>query len=380
MILIITDSIPTLSFRRSGIFGYNDFRFFSDNGHDVKMIILFRVTYERQYLFNFKKQINSIQSQIEEIKKLVVNNNDIEFIPYFSLIKPFVFKEDLFLFKKSRFRKHKFDSIIVHNMLHTGLNIAWIKKQFPDSQIILKEHDNWLLYRKLIRFFAVRSINKFDKILANSESTRQSFIKVFSDYKKQLKSPTPLIEINYPKFTINTKKIVKTRSRCLRILTIANLIKAKGFEESFDILKILDENKIEWFWTIIGKGNFHQNIIQLAKDNNFIDRILILSEVQKPFLYDYMEQSDVYLQLSYRETFGIAPIEAFSYYNKLIISDHITSVKELGLESNKNVLIIKDITDIFAQRYEIINLIQKNRVDDDFEYILPVLNNKINIF
>ena len=136
----------------------------------------------------------------------------------------------------------------------------------------------------------------------------------------------------------------------MQILTVANLVKEKGFEESFDILKVLEEAKVSWFWTIIGKGIFYNNIIQLATDFNVLHKISILSEIQKPYLFDYMKKSDIYLQLSYQETFGIAPIEAFSYYNKLIVSDHITSIKELGLATNKNVLIIKDINNISSQK------------------------------
>jgi glycosyltransferase involved in cell wall biosynthesis len=93
-----------------------------------------------------------------------------------------------------------------------------------------------------------------------------------------------------------------------------------------------------------------------------------------------MKKSDIYLQLSYKETFGIVPIEAFSYFNKLIVSDHITSIKELGLATNKNVLIIKDINDILTQKEDIINFINKKESEDDFDKALPELINKINIF
>ena len=93
-----------------------------------------------------------------------------------------------------------------------------------------------------------------------------------------------------------------------------------------------------------------------------------------------MKKSDIYLQLSYRETFGIAPIEAFSHYNKLIISDNITSINELGLATNKNVLIIKDINDIVSQKECIVNFIYKKEFEDDFDKVLPELNNKINNF
>jgi hypothetical protein len=102
--------------------------------------------------------------------------------------------------------------------------------------------------------------------------------------------------------------------------------------------------------------------------------------VEKSHLFDYMKKSDIYLQLSYKETFGITPIEAFSYYNKLIVSDHITSINELGLATNKNVLIIKNINDILSQKQEVINFVSTNKFEDEFDSVLSELNNKINIF
>jgi glycosyltransferase involved in cell wall biosynthesis len=380
MILIITDSIPTPNFKRSGIFGYDDFQFFLQRGYDVKIIILFRITYERRSLFRVKKKVNFILHQIKEINDIEAKNPNIEFIPYFSLMKPFVFREDLFIFKKSRFKTHPFDFIIVHNMLHTGLNINWIRKQFSCTKIILKEHSNWLLYPKLIRYFAVKCIKKYDTILANSESTKQSFQKIFTDYKNQKKYPTPVIEVDYPKFNINTKRIIKTKSNCLQILTVANLIKEKGFEESFNLLEILEEAKIEWLWTIIGEGVFYNKIIQLAKEQSILHKIRILPELQKPDLFDHMKKADIYLQLSYNETFGIAPIEAFSYYNKLIVSNYITSINELGLSNNRNVLVIVDLNDIISQKESILTFIRKKEIEDDFKKVLTGLYNKINAF
>jgi glycosyltransferase involved in cell wall biosynthesis len=380
MIIIISDSLPTKSFKRSGIFGLDDYNFFRENGNDIKMIVLYRITYERRFLFDLKNKIDLIRTQIREIKELAANNPNIEFIPYYSLIKPLVFKEDLFLFKKSKFNSKSNNLVIVHNMLHTGLNINWIRKQFPCSKVILKEHSDWLLFPKLIRYFAVKYVGKYDKILANSEFSKRTFQKIFTTYNSTIKYPIPSIEIDYPKFKINTKRVVKSKSDCLRILTVADLLKIKGFTETFDILQILEDAKIDWKWTIIGKGIFYNDILRFARDLNFLNKISILTEVQKPELFGYMIESDLYLQLSYRETFGIAPIEAFSYYNKLIVSSHITSVNELGLSTNNNVLIINNIAEIFPNRYSILNFISKEISENDYVKTLPELNAKINMF
>src|SRR6185503_7991174 len=132
-ILIICDSIPTESYKRSGVFAFDDYDFLLKKGYNVKLVILYRITYSRGNLFQLQKQYKTNRLQISEINKAVKKNPDLELIPYYSLIKPFVFKEDLFIIKNSRFKKEKFDVVIVHSMLHTGLNIDWIRKQFSKS-------------------------------------------------------------------------------------------------------------------------------------------------------------------------------------------------------------------------------------------------------
>lgn len=380
MILIVTDSIPTPSFKRSGIFGYDDFQFLNRNASIAKMTILHRITIDRRFLLDVIKQIKSIKKQIKEIREVADKNPNIEFIPYFSIIKPFVFKEDFFILKKSKFKDEKFQTVIVHSILHTGLNVNWIKAQFSGAKVILKEHSNWLLYPKMVRYFAVRCISKYDMILINSEAARQTFFTIFSMYKKQIGEPVPAIEVDYPKFKINTLTVTKSESSLLKILTVADLLKAKGFEEAFEILKILETANVKWEWSIIGKGVFLKNIIERATQLGFLEKIKILPEVQKPALFEHMKESHIYLQLSYRETFGIAPIEAFSYYNKLIISDHINSIKELGLSSNENIFIIKNINDIAAQKEEILTFVSKKSCEAGFNKELSKINQKVNFF
>jgi hypothetical protein len=163
-ILLITNSFPTENYKRSGIFAYDDYLSFLDNGSKVNMIILYRITFEKRHLLNLYGQYKNNKSQINEINAAIADLPNIELITYFSMIKPFVFKEDLFLNKTSKFKNKNFTSIIVHSMLHTGLNISWIKKQFPNQKIILKEHSDWSLFNKITKYFCLKKINLYSEV------------------------------------------------------------------------------------------------------------------------------------------------------------------------------------------------------------------------
>lgn len=375
-ILIVSDSLPTPSFKRSGIFARDDYKYFKECGYLVKVLILHRRTFERRNLFAPIKQIKKINTQLNELRQIESDNPNIEVLSYYSLIKPFVYKEDLFLFKNSRFANVKFDVVIVHSMLHAGLNIDWIKRQFPFSKIILKEHSDWALYPSLIRTIAISKIARYNEVWANSKATKKSFEKIFSAKKKI--DNLPFVSVDYPKFHLNTDFIDKASFETIRVLTVANLVKEKGYEEAFEILKIINKHFKKWEWKIIGHGVYKNRILELATQYGFESNLHIIDEVEKPALYDHYKSANLYLQLSYQESFGISPIEAFSYFNKLIVSDKITSINELELDKNNNVLLIKDLSRIKDQENQILYFIRKRFEDENLIELLKDINNKIN--
>ncbi|MFV8341102.1 glycosyltransferase [Flavobacterium sp. XS2P39] len=375
-ILLITDSFPTESFKRSGVFAYDDYLFLSDKGLEIKMIILYRITFERKQLLKPCQQYQKINKQIAEIEIAIKSSINIELIPYFSLIKPLVFKEDLFLHKSSKFKNQKFDGIIVHSMLHTGLNISWIKRQFPNQKIILKEHSDWSMFNKITRYFCLQKINFFSEIWSNSIISKEKFEKLFS-LNKDIVFSRPIIRMDYPKFFINQQIYVKQYST-IKFITVANLIAQKGYEETFEIMKIANVLGIEWSWKIIGKGVFIDRINELTVMNGFEKNITIIPELKKTELYNELIKSNIYVQLSYKETFGIAPIEGFSFYNKLIVSDKITSVNELGLKDNPNVFVIGNIDSVLKQRNLISKFLLQNQNLLEFEKAISSTNNQVN--
>jgi L-malate glycosyltransferase len=375
-ILLISNDFPTELRKLAGIFAFNDLTFLKNKGYDVSMLVLFRYTIERKRLHRISEQIRNNANHIRLLRDVRKNDPSIDLLPYFSFLKPFVFKEDFFLVKDSHFRNQHFNFVIVHSMLHTGLNINWIRKQFPGSKFILKEHSDWARYPKLVQNIALEAGRKYDIILANSNATKRSIEKLYQ-VNSSIK-PQPYTVTDYPKFHINSSLISKKRSGRIKLLTVANLIKEKGYEEAFTIMQILEEASVSWEWTIIGKGVFLNTILSLTKQNSFGDRIRILPEIKKPQLFDYMKESDIYIHLSYGESFGIAPLEAFSFCNKLIISDHITSIKELIPDDNKNILVIKDLQNLNAQKQDIIRFVQEGPNEKDFDTQIMEINRKIN--
>ena len=155
---------------------------------------------------------------------------------------------------------------------------------------------------------------------------------IVKDLKKLNINSNKIIEI--PNGTLvskvlNIKKIFnKQNNKILKIITVARYAnKKKGFDLVKKIIKGLVAKKIIFKWTIIGK-----NTSLLLKDNynyknknslNIIENISSKNEMYFPNskIFKYYLESDIYLNLSRIESFGITFIEALSCNLPIITFD-----------------------------------------------------------
>src|ERR1700748_2498901 len=113
-ILIVSNTYPSASYKRAGVFTKQDADFFLGFGCKVKILIANR------YILSPKRILNSLfDKNIEELRKLSNENHDVKMtiLRYFSLPKPFVFREDLFLWFKKIKSKDEYDVILCEFML-----------------------------------------------------------------------------------------------------------------------------------------------------------------------------------------------------------------------------------------------------------------------
>lgn len=326
-ILIISENYPTYLQKRGGVFALDELNFFENQGYLCYLTILYRKTLEKRHILKPYSKIKETQDHINSIKKEVKNRPNCELITYYSLPKPFVFNEACFIAANSSFRDYSIHTVFVHSTLHAGLTIKWIKKQFPKALVILKQHSNINLYHPLVRMLYIRTLHNYDYIACNSNKSKEEL----KESVKNLEQNKLVVE--YPKFKINNSPVIKSNKKHIKFCTVANLIKEKGFYESISLIEYIDNKGVDWSWVIIGKGNLRASL-EKEFNNRRWDNVIFIEEVNKINLYKILEESNVYLQLSYKETFGIAPLEAYSYQNKLIISNEITSVNELLVDED----------------------------------------------
>lgn len=93
-----------------------------------------------------------------------------------------------------------------------------------------------------------------------------------------------------------------------RILTIGRLVESKGYDLAIEACIRLKENGYRFVWCIIGEGPLKEELERSIKSNGLNEHMKLLGTFNNP--YTFLKQSDIYVQPSRFEGFGLAIAEA----------------------------------------------------------------------
>ena len=184
--------------------------------------------------------------------------------------------------------------------------------------------------------FLKEIIFEVDKFTCLSETIKKDLKKIKINEEKLILIPNA-VDLN--KFE-NFKSNSKDKNKIFRLITVARYSpKKKGFDLLPRLSKILIDSKIKFQWTILGKNTSELSQYEIIKKNssyfkilddvtNFKDEYL----PSKELIMEYME-SDLYVNLSRIESFGITFVEALAAgipiisfdtkgANEIIINNH----------------------------------------------------------
>ena len=245
------------------------------------------------YIFHYYLKIDLTFVLESYFKKLIIQNN----------------------YKLWHFIFTNYKSLLLINVLKKLDQKIIVTFQGADIQINKKIHYGNRLnpkYEKLLK----KSLINIDLFTAISKN-------IFNDLKKLKINSSKIVSI--PNGTLIDKALTvkiktnKKNTKILKIITVARYAnKKKGFDLIKKIINGLISKKIKFKWTIIGK-----NTSMLLKDNynnknknylNIVENINSKNEMYFPSseIFKYYLESDIYLNLSRIESFGITFIEALS--------------------------------------------------------------------
>ena len=299
----------------------------------------------------------------------------------------------LFLYNKTNIKNNNYDILIFNKLI---LNIVFFFKYYLkiDLSIILKFyiislikkyrfdvwHFNFTTYKSLLLIDVLknlkqkiivtfhgadiqidRSINygyridsKYNKLLNNvifkvdkfiylSKTIKDDLLKIGIQENKLIYLPNC---INLNKFNIQIKNIDNAEN-IIKLLTVARFAeKKKGYDNIEKILKLMIEKKIKFKWKIIG-----ENVSLLLKNNfinknrNYFDIINTIENIEEEYfphskLIQHYQNSDLYVNLSRIESFGVTYIESLA--SKVPIISFVSKGSNELVIDNFNGFLIRD--------------------------------------
>ena len=303
------------------------------------------------------------------------------------------FKCNIFLLKKTNIRNAKYNIVVFNHLIikflfvlqyyllidTTKLLSLYLKKFFNIKKKNIF-HFQFLNFKSLMLINAIFRFNqniivtfqgadiqinkkinygnrldiKYEKYLKFTLKKIKFFTSISNTIKKELiKIKVPENKIFYIPNAIPLKKITKiknqiNRSNNVKLITVARYSpKKKGFDLVKDLVMELNSNKINFTWYLIGNNikkilEDFKRLNKYKKNLKLIDNVDNLSEFYLPSkkLIECYKKSDVYINLSRIESFGITFVEALAS-NIPIISFNTKGANEIVV-NNKNGYLIKN--------------------------------------
>jgi glycosyltransferase involved in cell wall biosynthesis len=122
--------------------------------------------------------------------------------------------------------------------------------------------------------------------------------------------------VEKPGIAVQRMKQWKKNSK-LSIVTVASLIERKKIDTNLMALAKL-KDRIDWIYTIIGDGELRPALETLAAGLGIGDRVRFKGIMPRLEVIELMNQSHIFLLVSYLETFGLVYLEAMACGNIVI--------------------------------------------------------------
>ncbi|PPA69229.1 glycosyltransferase [Jeotgalibacillus proteolyticus] len=149
---------------------------------------------------------------------------------------------------------------------------------------------------------------KFDQIVAVSEGNKEIFLKEMPFTKEKVSVINDILSFELINELSNNSNGFLDDFNGTRILTIGRLVEVKGYDLAIKACFFLKTNGYNIKWYAIGEGILQKQLEVLIKEYGLQDTFILLGTHPNP--YNYIKNSDIYVQSSRFEGFGLAIAEA----------------------------------------------------------------------
>ena len=284
---------------------------------------------------NFPPDVGGIQNLMGGLSKSLVNHGPVKVFAFEYKNSKYFDDNSSMDIERVRgiklFKKYR-KANLVNNFLDKNSNIRavitdhWKSLELLKTQHLKKTKTFCLLHSKeinheinsLLNKRLIKSTNKADFIIANSNFTKKLAIKVGINPEK--------IHIIFP--GIDKPKVVNTefkkkaeeilKNSFPKIITVARFDKRKGHDKILMLIKNLKPKFPKIKYICVGSGKEENNLLKLTKELSLENEVVFLKNIKEDLKVALLASSNVFLMPSRIEKtsvegFGISFIEAASY-------------------------------------------------------------------
>lgn len=191
-------------------------------------------------------------------------------------------------------------------------------KKYTNAKIIIHSHIAKFklpsIKTKIINCIGKKMVMKNDKYYFKAACSNLAGDYMFSDFEnKEYKVLNNGINIEEFKFDQEKRKQIREElgieENCILLGNIGRMVYQKNQTYLIELLdKLVHERQKDYKLLIIGKGPLRKNIVNLAKEKNVYERLVIMQDIDN--VYDYMSAMDIFVLPSNFEGLAIVLVEA----------------------------------------------------------------------
>lgn len=217
--------------------------------------------------------------------------------PKKTILRNFIYKFSFYLYKK------KIDEI------HSAIKPSLIHAQNVEGDLFIADYFRTVynvpfivtlrLFNKYLPKFIIKKIEKAQKVIALSYQQQQHY---HLDSKNLHYLPHGIDESF-------VNESIEIHSDLLRIVTVCRLIKLKNISQT---LKVLANINRDFQYDIYGDGPEYKNLSEEIKLLGLENKVKLLGQIENKNLTQLLTNYNIFLMVSYPETFGRVYFEAMA--------------------------------------------------------------------
>ena len=254
---------------------------------------------------------------------------------------------------------------IVSGNTHSDRKIvSWVHTDIVDEKVIT---DSYRSYNE-----AIASYKKYDETIFVSETSKESFGKIF--YKDDASQKVIYNVVDTRDIRLKSHEIMDDiifDDKQINLISMGTFKEVKGFMRLISIVNKLVKQGTNVHLYLLGKGPQEEQYKNFIVKNNLEDHVTIIGYRINPF--KYIKAADIFVASSFREGYSTAVTEAL-ILEKPVITTLCSGMEELlGHNNEYGIIVNNDEESLFAGLEELLGNEEtynyyKNKVKERAQY------------